>query len=169
MRKRDWKSLYRTYVSRRDKLSDSGKLLKSELTMDDFIASYLSIEKEYRTQGYKSPTKNIIQNLTNSEIDYDFSFEQARRMRQQFRENPELGSTTFYSEKDGRSVQFSELKVSDIRSFRLKYGNDALKDIIKITYANMKNDPAYAEWFTGGKTQNARDEISRLFFGGKSK
>lgn len=169
MRKRNWKALYRTYSNRREMLEDDGKVLDSKLTLDNFIKSYASYEKEYRTKGYKTPTKNIIQNLTNSEIYYDFSFDQARKMARQFKENPELGSTTFFSDLTDRIIRLDELKVTDIRNFKQKYGNEALKEIIKITYQNMKNDPEYADWFTGGKTQNAADEISRLFFGGKSK
>ena len=81
MRKSNYEKLYKTYQKRRNLLFKQGKPLKEQLSLPMFKATYEGMKQYYKDLGYKSPTKNIIQNLTRQEIDYDFSLKQARALR----------------------------------------------------------------------------------------
>ena len=80
-RSTNYEKLYKTYQSRRAKLYSKGKPMKEQLSLSMFAVTYESMKYEYQTQGYKSPTKNILQNLTRSEIDYDFTRNQAKHLK----------------------------------------------------------------------------------------
>ena len=80
-REPDYEKLYKTYQRRRSKMYFSGKRMKEQLSFEMFSVTYEAMKEEYKELGYKTPTKNIIQNLVRKDIDYDFSLNQARELR----------------------------------------------------------------------------------------
>lgn len=114
----NYEKLYRTYQKRRDILYKQGKPLEEQLSLPMFAATYEGMKQQYKELGYKSPTKNIIQNLTRQEIAYDFSLKQARALR------------PLLEEKLGGKV-----KLKDIRLYSYQNEYDvkaAVKDYNKI-------------------------------------
>ena len=86
-----------------------------------FAATYEGMKQQYKELGYKSPTKNIIQNLTRQEIAYDFSLKQARALRPLLEEK--LGGKVAL--KDIRLYRFNE--EYDVKQ-AVKDFNKALKE-----------------------------------------
>lgn len=113
----NYEKLYRTYQKRRDILYKQGKPLEEQLSLPMFAATYEGMKQQYKKLGYKSPTKNIIQNLTRQEIAYDFSLKQARALR------------LLLEEKLGGKVALKDIR---IYSFNEEYDvKQAVKDFNK--------------------------------------
>lgn len=146
-RKRNYEQLYKTYQRRRERLYSSGKDIDSQLDYSHFILTYESMYEQYKEQGYKTPTKNIIQNLTNAEIQYDWSFQQAREIKKYFKE------------------QGYDYKIYDIRhgfktgNFQTAEFNQLLSD----TYKKILEQ--HPEWNTKGKKKEAAAVLKNIFFG----
>lgn len=117
----NYEKLYRTYQKRRDILYKQGKPLEEQLSLPMFAATYEGMKQQYKELGYKSPTKNIIQNLTRQEIAYDFSLKQARALRPLLEEK--LGGKVAL--KDIRLYSFNE--EYDVKQ-AVKDFNKALKE-----------------------------------------
>lgn len=159
MRKHNWESLYKTYLGRRKKIISQGKEVDEKLSINEFATNYSAMEKYYRGQGYKTPTKNIIQNMTNAEIYYDWSFNQAKALRQYIVEA--------VKKKTGED---KKIKIYDIRHGTINIQGLSKSDIdelIRSYYQELKKE--HPEWWREKNTIEARKRISETFFYGDSK
>lgn len=150
MRNRDYGKLYETYLNRRAILESKGKIMDDVRTINEFIVDYEAMTQTYRDAGYSSPTKNVIQNMANKEIAWDFSLKQARGIQHYFREN--------FNEK---------LYIRDIRTARSSFNKEQFDEIVRITYEDLKKE--HPEWWKNKETWKAKKFITDTFYGGYNK
>lgn len=183
----NYEKLYKTYQKRRANLYNQGKPMKEQLSLSMFAVTYEAMKIEYQEQGYKTPTKNILQNLTRSEIDYDFTMNQAKALKgylskfyeeglsediETFKEQIKMAKTrverqqikeSFLEEHQGMNIsnitQTGKINFNfHIESIRLNTGDYQIKEAIR----------AYNEELKSQGITNSYDRkklITQYFFG----
>jgi hypothetical protein len=146
-RKTNYFQLYKTYQKRRAQLYSKDLPMKEQLSISNFAVTYEQMKKAYKDLGYKSPTKNIIQNLTRSEIDYDWSRSQAKNLKDYIVKN--------YNQKDFE-IDLNKITIKDLRLQRVD-GLD-MKKVISDFNKTLK-DKGYTS------SKDRANIIKNTFFG----